>query len=487
MTILHLNLDQTQLGTISTSGYEIRSSGLEGALHALAGWARVPIDFSLRAFAHVVEPLPGVSEERLLWGLAVRVTALVFFLLSVPVAVVSLVAYFPLKWADYSYRREGCFVDTSDRVAVKPAPALTVEEPLHIRTHNVGLVPPYMSVIGELRPPRERAHELLESVVNDPHQPDVICFQEVFDEESMELLVRGLKEVYPFVIAHVAEDRFTPLHAGTLIVSKMRIERFKHYELGHMIGPEKLSHRGISQITIKTADDRSLDIYSIHLQALIGEGRAEARYEQLKDLGEILERDRDESSDLQVVVGDTNCQELTVWGEDMVTPSGQSEEKVAQVISEQFDDLFLLDHDAKTGRRTEGEARFLHSDNRKMREELEEPRGSWYQGPFSGGFKRDWVQFKAYLDRVWHGRPAPKVDKALCEQQSEWGTRHWKHKQLANTARFDRVLVPKGSSLTGSVEIRRVATRFEAEPLSAPSDHLPVDALIALNQNSGSR
>ena len=67
--------------------------------------------------------------------------------------------------------------------------------------------------------------------------------------------------------------------------------------------------------------------------------------------------------------------------------------------------------------------------------------GSWYYGPFAhpGLILSGKIRF----DRWRYNRPAPKRVAGISMGPSTWGTHAWHSQQVANTARFDYILLPK--------------------------------------------
>lgn len=463
-----------------SDSFSIHTSEWGEVFHRIAEIIFIPTDVTLQLFAYTIEPLPGENKEHVLRGIAIRITALALCLLSIPISLISTPLYFGIAACASASRKDVSYIHNED-VEEKEPPALTVDNPLHIRTHNTGLVSPYISTIGDLLPPTTRAKMLLENVVNDPHQPDVICFQEVFDEASARILVEGLKTVYPHIIYNIGQDAYSRLNSGLLIASKYPPQELRFDPHDHMIGPERLSHRGLLRLTIDGANNQKVHLYCAHLQALIGQKRSEAREKQLADIKKTMKRDKRDDCH-QVLVGDLNISSVTAWGEDVHNPGKQSDEKSLHFVEKHFVDIYKQDHTSPTGIRTSGTPQFLAADNQRMGfddgEDLEEPSGSWYLGPFATGIKSQLIHSKMAYDRRQHKKQPPKKIEKLHSQEITWGTPKWFSDQRANTARFDYILTPKGERLTGRAEIRRVAVDKEAQ--SAPSDHLPVDAMLYL-------
>lgn len=372
------------------------------------------------------------------------------------------------------------YINHSDSPAAKGKAietlVMTQDQPLRVRTHNLGFTTSGMSTLGDLRPPATRAEELVQSILHDPLNPDVILFQETFHEDGARILAEGLKEEYPYLIHSVA-PQIGGFSSAAMVASKYPIERVEFHRLNHMTpGPERAAPRGISSVRLNSAKG-SLLLYGVHTQALLGEMHAKARFNQVRAMVELIQKDRQEEPGvLQVLMGDLNTSRVTAWGEDNLLPQGQAEEAVLKEVAEHFDDIYERDHHPLTGERTYGEPTYLPIDNARLEEEaLVEPSGSWYHGPFANpGFI---LSAKMKRDREKHGRPVPNKVAGISVKPATWGSSDWHAEQTANTARFDYILLPKGDSpLEGRAEIRRVVVPKGIQ--SASSDHLPVDGRI---------
>jgi endonuclease/exonuclease/phosphatase family metal-dependent hydrolase len=443
-------------------------------LHRLSKAIFIPASFNAQLLGYVIEPLPGKHKDYPLKGLMIRVVALLFWTATLPLAMIALSISLPLRRLEHRYRPAISYIHNSSSTKAKKEEDLvfTQEKPFHIRTHNVGFVSPSMSIPGDLRPPRERAKELVVSITEDPLKPDMIFFQEAFHEEATRILCEGIKEEYPYIIHNVA-PQISGFSSGCMIASKYPLEYIEFRRLSHMLGPERVSPRGVIKIRLNSAKG-PLILYGTHMQALIGEERANARFHQLEEISKLMKEDLiKEPHALQILVGDFNTSRVTTWGEDNLSPQGQAEEKVFNRLNTYFDDLYLKDHDALTGKRTKDTPVFLQVDNARLDEpHLVEPSGSWYHGPLAKPGVL--LSLKMHLDRKGHKRPHPHKVKEISVKKSLWGTPEWHGDQTANTARLDYLLLPKHQSkLDGHVEIRRVFVPKNVQ--SASSDHLPVD------------
>jgi hypothetical protein len=472
-------IDRSILHELKSSSFHTHLSDCAEKLHWVSEMIFLPVRWNAQLLGHVIEPLPGANKDHPIWGLAIRVSSFVLWILILPLAAVSAILAFPLRCIDHMYRPIASYIDNSSATRGKTKTTeellLTQEHPLHIRTHNLGFVTSTMSLLGDLRPPIERAKELVKSILGDPFKPDIIFFQEAFHEDATRLLSEGIQQEYPYIVHSVA-PQISGFSSGALIASKYPIEGIKFQRFDHIPPPESMAPRGIIRAHLQSTQGTLL-LYSVHTQALIGEERAKARFHQLEEIRQFMELDAAQNpNSLQILVGDFNTSRLTAWGEDNCIPSGQAEEAALQRLSHYFDDLYLRDHDPLNGKRISGNPKYLDSDNRLLNETLEEPSGSWYSGPFADPGLI--LSTKMRYDRWKHSRPAPKRVEEIPTSSSGWGTAAWHCQQVANTARFDYILLPKARAkkLEGRVEIRRVIVPKATQ--SAPSDHLPVDGTI---------
>jgi endonuclease/exonuclease/phosphatase family metal-dependent hydrolase len=385
-----------------------------------------------------------------------------------PFAIISLAIGFPLRIVDHLFRPAFSFFGGKKSQPANKIPTMTEQQPLHIRSHNLGFVPSTMAIVGDLRDTTERAKELSKRIIKDKKAPDMIFFQESFHEDATQILCKGLQKKYPYII-HSIVPQISGFSSGALVASKYPILKADFERFQHMIGPERLSPRGILRVRFSTQQGDLL-IYSVHTQALLGQERAQARLQQLRRVHEMMQEDvKNEPNVHQILIGDLNTSRLTAWGEDNLQPTGQAEEPVLKFVAENFNDPFLRDHDPVTGKRTKNTPYFLETDQQSlMQPELQEPSGTWYHGPFA---KRGLLlNTKLRRDREKHHQPAPEKVVHISEQPS-WGTRQWHREQTANTARFDYTLFPKNSTLEGHCEIRNIG----GNRVSPSSDHLPCD------------
>lgn len=467
-------LNQENLRDLKQSEFSLFPTDDSKKLHRISELTLWPFRKMLHLLARAVQPNPGANKDQWLRGIGIQILCLLGVIGLLPFAIISLPLGLSLR--AYNHRSRPAISYLEHNLATIPEqPNMSKVKPLHVRTHNVGFVPTCMGTVGDLRDPNERAAELVLSINNDYAPPDLICFQETFNEDATEILCRGINKNYPYIIHDIA-PHISGLSSGAMIASKYPLKEIQFIRLKHMVSPDDSAPRGIVRARLATQQGDIL-IYSIHTQSLIGEHRASARNQQIRDVSSVMEQDaRNEDGIHQVVMGDFNTSQVTAWRENNSVPENQAEAAVLQTMDESFVDPFLKDHDKTTGHRTNSTAFFSSKDSSR----LKEPTGSWYYGPFAN--KGTILTLKERLDRWRHGRDTPElVEQIKAPEKVTWGTPEWD--QSAFTARFDYILFSRTEKnrLDAQVEIRRVAAPDGAQ--SAATDHLPVDALISCAMN----
>lgn len=432
------------LDNFASPSFTTHSSALAQKVHRLSELILYPTRFTLQRIARIIQPAPGNRSRALR-----RISSTAWTVLGIPFGAAALAAGLPLRALDHCFRPPFSYMKAPN--AQEPR-ALEDRKVLHIRTHNLGLVPTSLSTLNDLSDPLERARTILNWIVEGSNQPDIIFFQEVFHEDAQRLLCEGLAAAYPYIL-HSICPTFLGLSSGYCVASKFPIDEIEFHRFHQMIGPEKLSQRGILRVRIP-AEGGFLDLFALHAQAIQGKRRAKVRLAQYAQLEAMVAAS---DSAFKVILGDFNTSRLTLEGADNLDPPGQSEAAVYKALQESYDDIFLEDHD-ELGNRTKG-ARLFTDDP------LPEPTGSWAFGPqeTAGTALKKWAC-------------GVKRKRGASNRPVTWGTPEWQREQPACTARLDYILLPKESRLKGRAEVRR--TEVPSDAASAPSDHLAVDALI---------
>lgn len=480
-----VTLTKEQLQSLAKDHFSTHTSNAAEKIHQASQFLLLPYRKSLQLMARSFQSRPGANKEdvtclrsrpiRILIGIGGAlglVTSIAIGILTSPVHLAALIAY--------KFRPVMGVIDNSGKAKHPELSPMTDQQPLTVQTHNLGFIVETLSITGDLRPVCERARGLADSIKNDPHQSDVIMFQEAFHEDGTRILCEALKDQYPYMISGVLPTA-SGFNSGTLVMSKYPIEDVHFHALEYNLGIERVAPKGMIRIKIQTANG-PMHIYGAHTQALLGKDRANARTLQLLQIYNIMKTDFDKDQIPQILVGDLNTSICSAWGEDTMVDPRNPERNVQAVLNKCFKDLYLNDHDQRTGKRTQGDVQFLASDNTRMglqADTLPEPSGSWFVGPFA---TKSTFLTKSALNKKERDRAKEKYKTPMMQgidvAAPTWGTRQWRNHQEANVARFDYVCVPDYCTglVDGNVEIRRDVVAHNIQ--SAHTDHLKAHARI---------
>lgn len=485
-----VKINEAQLKKMAHSSFTTHCNSTAEKIHQASQCLLLPWRKSLQMLGKALQPAPGANKDqrsigfsrpicilRGMGGVFGLLTSIAVMILTSPVHFAAAIAYRSRPVMGYIDN----FVKMTNHDVKLSSSENDAAHHVRVRTHNLGFILETLSTTGDLRPVCERAKGVVESIRKDLYQPDLIMFQEAFHEDGVRLLCEGLKNTYPYMLTNVLPTA-SGFNSGTLVMSKYPIMDAQFHCLKHNLGLERLSPKGMMRVKIQTAQGQ-MSVYGAHTQAILGKDRSEARAKQLDQIHTIMKADYENDQIPQLLVGDLNTSVVTAWGENNIADENNPEKKVQDKLKSLFSDLFLKDHDATTGERSFGGAKYLKSDNARMGVELPEPSGSWYVGPFAtaNSFLAASVIEMGKRDRIKYNYSAPVIkSKDVSIKAPAWGTKDWKNEQLANTARFDYTLVPKycQNRIDGRAEIRRGVVASSVQ--SADTDHLPVDVEIVL-------
>ncbi len=450
----------------ASDSYKIFDHRINQIVHEILSFLWQPMELSSYFAARIIEPFPGENKSSPFWT---GVTRIYTFALTCLFGAIGIALFpfliLPHLW-NHSHRKVIQYINVSN--SYHP---ITQNNSLHLRTHNIALGPASFVALTDLRDTKTRAKELVDSILEDKHAPQFLVFQEAYNQ--VEELTR-LKEKYPYILHSIAPNAFG-LSSGFFVASKHPIVSVKFQSL-EMENPEKWIARGCLKVRLKTAQPLFLDIYALHLQALLGKERADRRLEQLQFIKDWMETDYRQTQDSQILMGDFNTSHLTFLGENN-TEEKQPEKKVLDFLEEHFDDCYATDHNVKDGKRTHGQPYFLPQDNYRMQTpNLPEPRATLVFGPLANPGKA--LTLRMARDRETFGYPKANVVEPMDLTHLTWGTPNWHEKQMENPARLDHAIIPK----VAACHFRDIRAEIRRIPIpnkeSAVSDHLPLDLVL---------
>lgn len=136
------------------------------------------------------------------------------------------------------------------------------KDSMKLMTYNVGAGPAFMCAANGLREPLQRVDGVVDKICKS--NADVVCLQEVFDEEFAEALIKKLqsKKYKYFVYRAGKTGSFWQLNSGLMIASKTLITQPEFYQFKNGVGEDSLAKKGLLKTTIK-----GINVFNTHLQA----------------------------------------------------------------------------------------------------------------------------------------------------------------------------------------------------------------------------
>jgi exonuclease III len=128
-----------------------------------------------------------------------------------------------------------------------------------------------LSILGGLidihKNPAGRAKLIVDKILKMADMPDVICFQEAFDQESKIILKNGLKLYYKHIFSDTRNGKFlVGVNSGLMIFSKYPIidKTIKTYSLAS--GDSFLSKKSIMGVRLNV-EGENICVFNSHYQA----------------------------------------------------------------------------------------------------------------------------------------------------------------------------------------------------------------------------
>lgn len=98
-------------------------------------------------------------------------------------------------------------------------------------------------------------------------QPDIISFQEAFDDASQKRFIKRLSATYPYILHHVG-DKFLNAGSGLMLFSKFPIlDAEFHRYTNTMIGEETIANKGFLACKVQISKDNFISVYNTHTQS----------------------------------------------------------------------------------------------------------------------------------------------------------------------------------------------------------------------------
>jgi len=217
-----------------------------------------------------------------------RILMIVCMLLLLPFTIVAVVLDL---FQSIVFEHEPPILVLPDPSAVRE---LTDECPktLTLWTYNVGMLPDYISQLNHLRPCKTRMMEIIDMIEAQTHHPDIICFQEMFDPDIIQLTMEYLRYRYPYMIARVGQPRYVGFHAGLMVISRLPITSHSFTIFTDSGGVDYCANKGLLRTTIQINKKDSIHVYSTHLQSDFVDSDFDIRKCQLYQIDKIIRHEQ---------------------------------------------------------------------------------------------------------------------------------------------------------------------------------------------------
>lgn len=200
---------------------------------------------------------------------------------------------------------------------------------ISVFTNNTCLMPEGLSRVNNLPFTTDRATLIGDIIINAcgkrqdevinediPGDLDVICLQEVFNEDAWNILNEKLRSKYPYILfdAHrvrVSSLKFTMVNSGLYIASKYPIVQSMFYPFKNSYSEDALSGKGVLCAEIQIAEKSSIIVATTHMQAPTSSfvKSSATRVEQYKEMEDCMSEFGDTAElDVQaeILCGDFN-------------------------------------------------------------------------------------------------------------------------------------------------------------------------------------
>ena len=259
--------------------------GCADSLYTAGRFLMLPMEWSAERFTKTASlSMEPDTHGRLESEADERIRRIIWVVTGIFVALIALVPAiigFLLKTAAGPFRQDFrvVFPETEPDMSGKL-------DQLKLTTFNVAALPPFIVAVNKLSNSRERVQALANHILTD-EDADVFCFQELFDEEAISILMDTLKQKYLYIVASAGNHTFR-LNSGLCIASKYPITNpaftpFRAPTIGH----DALATKGILRGDISLPGGKTAALVTTHLQA--GSRNQEVRDLELDELNAICE------------------------------------------------------------------------------------------------------------------------------------------------------------------------------------------------------
>eukprot|EP01103_Thecamoeba_quadrilineata_P015634 TRINITY_DN5000_c0_g1_i1.p1 TRINITY_DN5000_c0_g1~~TRINITY_DN5000_c0_g1_i1.p1 ORF type:complete len:446 (+),score=41.85 TRINITY_DN5000_c0_g1_i1:63-1400(+) len=159
---------------------------------------------------------------------------------------------------------------------------------LRILTFNVGSLPQFISIFNLLRPLHERVGEIIDAINESDY--DVICLQELFDEEVIHRFIEEIDRTkYGWIVAGPGRSKRLLYNSGLCIISRYPIALPTFWGYTTRAGDDIFAHKGVLGAHIEVSATQEVIVLTTHLQAG-GKNSDQLRQNQLACISHIYDQ-----------------------------------------------------------------------------------------------------------------------------------------------------------------------------------------------------
>lgn len=372
-----------------------------------------------------------------------RVTAVT--LLLVPSLVLGLLGL-PFRLVGNLFRSDISLIQSSTQCSV-----YCTERGLHLMTYNTGLMPGFIRNLNDLRSSQRRSQEIAEALTSNPAiAPDVVCFQEVFDQQATKNLCEHLSSHYHHIL-HSVGPRETGLSSGLAVASKYPVLEATFRPFPDLAAEDRLANKGLLRVVLDLGNGKTAVVYNTHLQAKEGKTYESIRFDEMYQIREWIDGDNERDNRKHegiFLMGDLNSAKVAEQGQDN---KRSQYDNAFQALGKNFHNSYYETHDSDSGKRKVDRSNpFFVKEDQTGIENHDEPNGSWYLGAGSS-------------------------------ERRYWGSNGWKeHPDVVAHCIYDYQLVygdDNAAKWASHAEIRQIGLNGDNNLQSGLSDHLPLSVI----------
>lgn len=232
-----------------------------------------------------------------------RIGLIVQFILKFSIGIVPWIIGQTIQTITINARRDFTFVGPSEDVQAN----MPLPQQLKMVSYNICFGPEWMVAANSVRPRAERIADVTEQIMGY----DIVCLQEVFDEDAAEALKESLRaNGFHYFIYNVGPSSYK-LNSGLFIASKYPLESPVYWKHTHSSGLDSLANKGTLAATVNISG-RKFAVFNTHFNAP-GIGSEASQQAQMRGLlmqQDAYNREHDIRNNL-VALGDFNAKDLS--------------------------------------------------------------------------------------------------------------------------------------------------------------------------------